>query len=764
MSQINFILGSFGSGKSALLMDRINEAACTVKENIGNDNANSGWDAVYFLVPEQFSFEANKRLYRTLGVRQFNKIQCVTYSTLCDRIFSRCGKHCRKNASDMIKSAVMYAAVKNALPVLKYYRKQAKTVPFIEKAAFTVEELRKGGISPDILFDADIQDNDKFRDIALIQTHYTALLEEKGLQDNTTAILEAAALARANGYFKNSCVFIDGFDSFSADEYELIDVMLSGGQVHITLCTADVAAAPLSLFENVNKTYAKLVYIAKKHSAVIKRAVLKEQYRLFTLKNERLTADRNAMEIIEAKNIYSESEYVCAEIRRLTVHEGYRYRDITVAGRYIDTYANVLESMFKTYDIPYFISVKRNVTHTALMVYVTSVLELLCAQKFKTSAVLRLIKTQLSGISYTDAAMLENYCFKWRIDGDAWLEPFVMAEDNKDHKESGNEKIEAMRKHITEPLTELKIACNQTTGLEICKQLYLFLEKNMTADGGGTADRAEYEILTDMLDALAEVLSVPVTLREFKDIFTALLKLQSYSIPPPTLDSVTVAQSDNARYNEPKAIFIMGANDGMFPAATKAGGLFTEDEKEMLAGNDIVFSRTAAEIHTDELFCVYKALSAATDKVFVSYALSDLTGKPLYPSRLLDRLTADGSGTVQKKPVIAENAGILHYASTMKAAYNTYVRGFSYKDANYAALKQILCTDDFYRSRVEHLDLMSNKEVFRLENKDAAKELFGKKLTVSASRFENYNTCPFMFFCSDGLKLKPRIQKDFNAL
>ena len=58
--------------------------------------------------------------------------------------------------------------------------------------------------------------------------------------------------------------------------------------------------------------------------------------------------------IFEARDMYSEAEYVCAEIKRLVhFNPSLKYRDIAVISNSIEEYSEVLKAAFERYDIPW---------------------------------------------------------------------------------------------------------------------------------------------------------------------------------------------------------------------------------------------------------------------------------------------------------------------------------------------------------------------------------------------------------------------------
>lgn len=64
------------------------------------------------------------------------------------------------------------------------------------------------------------------------------------------------------------------------------------------------------------------------------------------------------VEIIEAKNIMDEMEYVAKNIRRAVIEQKLRYKDFAVVVPSSDDYENDVRNVFTRYDVPYFLDKK----------------------------------------------------------------------------------------------------------------------------------------------------------------------------------------------------------------------------------------------------------------------------------------------------------------------------------------------------------------------------------------------------------------------
>ena len=96
----------------------------------------------------------------------------------------------------------------------------------------------------------------------------------------------------------------------------------------------------------------------------------------------------------------------------------------------------------------------------------------------------------------------------------------------------------------------------------------------------------------------------------------------TYSLPPQTLDAVTVASARTARLSSPRVLFVVGASEGDFPNQVNLHGLFTEADKQKLSKEGLEIARPLTELIASERLIVYKAISTASEKLYLTYPLS----------------------------------------------------------------------------------------------------------------------------------------------
>ncbi|MBQ8960741.1 MAG: exodeoxyribonuclease V subunit gamma [Ruminococcus sp.] len=781
---LEFITGPSGSGKTSLMTERIRGSADSGREQC-------------IIVPEQYSYEFDKKLYKSIGAAGFNELFSLSFTSLARELFQHYGRMGRKGeyAGEYAKMIMIYeavSAVQGRPEALSFFRRQSSQSGFADEVLGLISDMKRSGIRPEELREhsaaLDAKLMDKTLDVASIYSEYERLMAEYGFKDNLESVREAAGIAAANGYFKGKTVFLDEFESFTGDQIDMIKVMISSADdVVMTLRTDDVSAGKYTLFETVNKTFAQICQIARELHKEIRITPLKGSYRFATpdlaylsehvMRNFHYTPAQTPaperIRIFEARDMYSEAEFVCATMRQLIfADKSLRYRDMAVISNDMGQYAEVLKAAFARYDIPFFLSMEKPVGHTSVMTYFTSLLDLLTARKLRSEQVFRMIKCGISGVSPEDSSLLENYCYKWGVDGDMWDEPFAAPDP-------ALSRIEALRKTVAEPVAALKKKLSRKSSAQkICALLYEHLTKCQTEtevakiiDGLIRRERdteaAELKrlwgCLMEILDSVAETLGEKeVSFSEIAKMMKSMIGRLKYSEPPQTLDGVSAASARTARLSSPRVVFVMGCTDGSFPNQVSLHGLFSEGDKQKLAKQGIKIARPLSDLIAAERLIVYKSLSAASERLYMTYPLSDLGGQACYPSPVIDQTIAMfGREDIR---LTEDRLTPDYYAVTLRSAYYHYIREMRSATAEIASIKEVLTEDPEYRSRIEGaLRSSRHSHSYKIDKEVMAKLKDTDPLQISPSALDSYNSCPFSYFCSSCLRLKVCEEVDLDA-
>lgn len=771
--KLHLVIGGAGCGKSTMLID-------TLKQRVQDGQA------VRTLVPEQFAFTYDKKLYGALGAAAFNRCVTGSFRSLTAELLSAVAAAPRDAADDVTKTVVLHQILQRLGENhgLHFYDTQTMRPGFLPEVQKQLSELMQSGSTPSHLAEAAAKAegvlSEKALDIARIYADYLAALEERGLRDSLCDLAAAAAAADGTSYLRNTTVFLDEFESFTGDQYAMLEVMLrDADEVWIALRTDDPNAPDYSRFDAVNETCRRLKRLADDCSVPVTLHPMKTAYRfahpslahlsqyLFT-DSQPPYEGKPAVYVTEARDVTLEAEYIAAQIRELLYQGEAQCRDIMVVTHDLERYGFLLEAAFSRYEIPCFMDLRRSVLHTAVMKLPLALLQL--AERTTTDHVLLYLKTQLSPLHPAQAAELENYAYTWDIEGEQWERPFAEETDPEGE-------MEALRQTIMEPVLKLRGCGKEASGAKLCETLYQCMDDagipfrvgglaaHMYEQGdvsGGRALRRLWNRFTELLDAMHEALGdAVVTFSQLAELLTAVLRQNQIAVPPQTLDAVTVQTAAAARYDAPKIVFVAGVIEGEFPAKIQSGGLFTEQERQLLELDGVTLARSVRDLCADERLIVYKAFSAASHKLYLSYPLAEENGKTLLSAAVLtqvERLLPHR--TMQ----YADRMGAAFYVSTKAAAYYSFVQDYLLDETETAAVRAMLAQNPEDGERLERLRRTADPARLRVKNPALMQRLIGNEMRMSATQIEKTMECPFKGFCANGLRLYVRRKHKLDGL
>lgn len=775
---LSFILGGAGTGKSTSCIQKIKECL------------DAGEQRIYLIVPEQFSFESDRAVYEQLGISAYNSVKVISFTRIAEEIFSTYGGVAGEYADDATKLVLMHLAITEIKDMLSLYAKQAHSTSFATSMVQTIGELKTAGLSPAAFEEKLVQMDgsllEKSTDISLIYATYNALLE-RGYKDILDDIVKAGNLAQERRFFSDATVFIDEFKSFTGDEMPLLKAMISQAkQVYVALCTDNTGVTALSLFSAVNQTYQRLCRMASESGVQNEKlCTLTEQHRfhepvlahissaIFRPKAAAYIGDTDAMQIVEATDFYNEVDYVCAKISHLVTENGYTYSDIAVVGRELTSYTTILEGSFEKYNIPYFMDMREPVLHKSLLLMVLSAFE--AVQGYQTEAILRYAKTGLLNLSVSHISKLENYCFLWDIKSKLWLQDFYAPTD--ENSDTALDALNTTRRTLIEPLRSFRDATENATGDAITEALYALLVQCGVPDTVGKLCSAYYDagqvalshelrqlwdILMNALDTLHKNLDgIGIARTRYAELLRLVLSATSFASPPQTLDAVTVGSADRMRMAAPKAVFVIGANEGILPYMPKTSGLYSDKEREVLLSCGIELPQNNVERLAEERFIAYKALSSPSERLILSYSLSDSGGKALLSSTMVKQLLDMLSNDVM---VYAGKLSPLFYCTTLQSTYQQLAQGYREDTPERASLVAVLGEREDIRPKLDYLSKAAAMGGHMLHDREAARQLFGDNMVISATKFESYQKCKFLYFCMSGLKIYPQRRMELNPI
>ena len=754
---------------------------------------------ILIITPEQFSFTAEKKLMDAIDTQAVLNAEVVTLSRMAYRVINEIGGKTETNLSKCGKAMLIYSILNNNKKELKFLGKTDENVDMLDTA---ITEFKKHGISIEQLSEEidkqdDIYLKNKLKDLSIVYNGFEEQLSGKYI-DETDLLTILAENIENTDMFKDAVIYIDEFAGFTSQEYQIIEKLVQiAKQITITICTDelhDIKNPDTDIFYSNQVTVNKLLEVAQNCNVKIEEIKLENTYRfksielkhleqnLYNNKPTKYNKQLKNMQLFLAKNQYSEIEEVAKNIFKLVRDEGYRYRDISIITKNIATYSSLARAIFDKYNIPIFIDENRDLNQNIVIQYVLSILEIFI-KNWSYEAVFNYIKTGFSNIDDDDIFKLEKYCLKWGIKQNKWKKEFAYGNyEEKDKAEI--ERLEQIRKDLVNPLMNLKHKIDENKTVRgISKAIYEFLveqqifekvqEKIEELNIIGQVDLAnEYEnSLQNIIEILDEIVLVfdedKITIDKYNQILKIGFKNSSLTKIPGTQDQVIMGDVDRSRSHKVKAIFIIGLNDGEFPSVRKDEGFLNDLDRDILKQDGIELAKGTIDKLYEDSFNIYKAFTTAEEKLYLLYSSSDMQGKALRPSMLINKIKKIYPMIQEQSDVIEKKSEILN----KKTTYEELIANLSKLKEQDSIEKIWYYVYDYYKKDAEwneklqqSLKGLSYTNIPEKIEQNNIDRLYGNTLVTSISKLERYRSCPFSYYLQYGLKIRPQEELKIQTL
>lgn len=748
------------------------------------------------LVPRQFSFESDRGILHTLGPRDACEVDVLSFSRLSDVVFQRCGGPKKPVLREGADAVLMALAVSGVQEELHFFARHSHTSGFVQKLLQEAKRLKQNKITPAALAAAAAALEsgylkEKTAETALILQAYDALVGERFLPADDVLDLVCERL-RGSGFFREKLVVIDDFSSFTAQEYALIEQMLiQADDVYVTLCcdslnnrsaaspfalTADTARRLRRLCERAGVPFGGVVSLSAEtcgYRIYASDALRHLEQHLFAPRPQPFSGDASAVTFCLAPSVREECDNAAMEIRRLLRSGQYRCRDIAVVFRDEEPYAKLMKQSLKKCGVPVFQDHRAPIRNEPLVILVRALLEL-CTDGFSTENLMRYLKTGLCGVSWDAVADLENYALLWDLSAKQWAEDWTSNPDGfgvplTDARKEKLQSLNELRRAVLAPLQALRADLRGASARDRAARLYAFLIEQevdkrlkdfaLQLEANGEPELAleqgrVWDLLMEALDTLACTADGAVLpLRGFADLFALAVDAQTLGRLPDGFDEVYLCDAARIGTQMPKAVFALGLNEGVFPRGPGGGALLGRTECDRLRALLPDLPDDAGQQMRTERLYLYNTFCSARERLYLSRAQTGKSGEKL--------TDADVVPALQR---LLPTARTLDYAALPPAAFaEGGENAFFWMAAHWSdntpqleAFRTYFNEQPLWRDRLGAIARAARKETFRLRDGALAKALFGQKISLSASRLETFEECPFQYFCRYGLNAKPR--------
>jgi ATP-dependent helicase/nuclease subunit B len=624
----------------------------------------------------------------------------------------------------------------------------------------------------------------------------------------------------SRGFQKNDYSFIaaDGFDFFTPVQVRLLSALAARGvEVIATLTYEEGRAVHLwqeRTVERLKNARADVVHLTCKQLSEI------EQVAAQLMADDPAgirVANADSIRIISAPDRAAEVRAIAREVKRLVIERGFAVNDFSIVCRSLSQYSHHLERVFRECSIPLALDCAHALAENPLVVAVEKLLSL-HANAFSRRACIDCLRSPYFDLSHygldeSAVNLLDRISLSGNVtrEREQWLEAIAAAGQRKNQKnretdeeeeaatpEERAARYDRMAASVRALISEFTPAATATRG-EYAHWILGLLEtlcvKERAENGeSSTRDLAAFESLEALIGIIGSDRGSltpqasnaskerSISWRYFFRELEQAIAADSFQRQNAAGLAVIAQEAHNLRPRSFRAVFILGLVEGEFPARASESAPYTQFEREELLCAGIDLTETPADAGAD-LTQFYKAMNRAAERLYLSHPRTDVNGGELLASYLVDEVRV----VAQAREVrIAQSAAMTaqsfseNIASLEEMASLTAYAMRDYFDLEHSSLnfldEQTRAANALLESRLP--SWRATKRGAQLEHarmkgrgwktldgiiREASlmnrlREMFGPEHLWSASKINDFGTCPFRFYAKHVLKLAPAIE------
>jgi ATP-dependent helicase/nuclease subunit B len=801
---------------------------------------------VFYLVPNHMKFEQEIRALKRIKAIEGDQKDSVATMRLQVFSFYRLAWYYLQNtqyySSEVITEAGAAMIFRKILSenedALKVFRGEINKAGFIQQLFELYQEMKDGNIEieqlTDFLTGSDLAGKEqdlqlKIKDIQLIFSRFEETMIQYGIKSAQIINYLTDYLETKN--LKNVLFVITGYHHFSARELKLIEVLLrQGGEVKISLVLdkkypVEVPSL-MNLFYETGATYQQLYQLARHSSVAVLPDIVENSRALVTesvlqdlgdywvtaqeggANKQRLKTDNTHLQLWRAETTKEEISYIAKEIRKLVAEKHYRYKDIQILTRDLDSYETIIEPLFTLNEIPIYLDRDMAMEQHPLVEFIQSLFAIQ-SYRYRYRDVLRFLRTELF---FPIADQISNE--EWQLQRDEWrrkidlTENVVLAygyegyhwEQDKDwhfirydfetDQQDDTEQIEKdsnlVRKFVQQTIPVFfKNIQTAATGIEAADYFYRFLvnngvEKQLMMWRNQAIEQGELEAarnheqtwsaLMTLMDEYVTIYGNDVfDLATFEAVFSSGLEGLRYNKVPTAIDQVQVRSVDLARPGQAKVVFAIGLTDQVLPQKMDNKTLLSDEERQMMSERleegQYLLNDTRKSI-AKEPFIAYIMFNSATERLYLTYPSVKDTVKDVKMSPYLVNIQKDLNLPIVQKAsltILDDEHESLEHIGTYRTLISDLTNLKRQKKESqegilpfWLAMERELMKQELGELAQHVFESLSHKNIPENLEQQLAENLYSKQIYTSVSRMESFYRCQYQYFSRFGLGLKER--------
>ena len=756
------------------------------------------------IVPDQYTLEAERRLFEETGAEALMDVEVTSMSRLGSRLLQELGGSKRTFIDKYGRHMILSHVLREHRDELQIFGGLEEKNSFLEMINNFISEMKQynSGLAELEAVKEQVKEGTyvhrKLSDLSLIYGEYEKRIRGKYTDSEDYIDLFLSRIGESE-LIKGNRIWIYGFDSFAPKALSVIGELMTYAEEVSVVLTADRNrnSRDAELFDLAEMVIRNLRNTAEargiecmeadipagfetypdhhKYAAV--RHIERE---IYALPSEPFKGwgDEDLPVFVEASNLYNEAENAAAYVLHLIRDKGYRLGDIRLILNDQEVRGAIVRRVFGEYGLEIFMDQGREAEDNPIIRYVMSLLDA-AVGNYSTPDIMAMLKTGFAGLGPEEVSDLENYAIKYRIKGTMWLKPFTKG--TFEYEEEDLIRLNTLRETAVQHVKTLREALKQDTYEGFIEEFYGILRDEVDlpsrigalVDAQLDQDRSDLAEETDqvwdsfikIMEQIREIMgSERFRPKDLRDLLQTGLSGIRVGMLPPSKDGLLMGTMQRTRMGRTRALIVIGANEGILPSGKPAPGIFGDEEKELFSSRGVEFSKTDSVVLMEEKMGIYRNLSGAGEKLYISYSMSDLDGKSQKASSVWTKLRELFPDAVVRRDAVSdrnlgmllngESSGLRHLANALER----YTEGEKLPEYAVEGL-------DWYKTHAaDKLEPLARGLTFTNESEELGRDLASRlykrdpsgELGVSPSRIERFSRCPFSHFITYGLRPEER--------
>ena len=767
MGHFNFILGSAGCGKSGFIYQTLTRRTLEEPDR-----------QFYLFVPEQNTLKAQQELIRHSPVHGMLSLDVLSFTRLSYRIMEELNIPVPDVLDEVSKSVLMRKALSEVKDRLTVYRQKTGSKGFVNQLKSAFSEFVQYGVDGDALREAAKRAETpllagKLRDVELVFGKFRELLSGDGSahvipEEIPELLLKNIGRSRL---LDGAVLVFDGFTGFTPVQLSIIGRMAEKAEQLSFAVTLPASQLHVSGSHYTDLFWFSREMVKKVTDTCTRAGILQNGNVCLPDRKGRETALSGHLrvpgelktQVLGFEDPTEEIRYLASAIRRKAVSGNARYCRMAVAVSDLPAYREIIRREFTAAGIPFFLDDRASAEGSPVVELLRSAL-LIIRDNFEYEDVMTFLKNPcVSGddSDFTDRA--DNFIRAAGLRGKkAYLQDWSERSYIPDCAGDDLPGLEAWKQRKLKEVFRLReeLKTGKTCG-EKAKAAAAFLErmnpeeKELTED-----DRRFLELSRELFERLDSLFSPEeISVKDFSDLVEAGFSDMKAGVIPGGMDALNVGDLKRSRFDDIDDLYLVGANEGKIPQTVSGGGLFTDAERMALGKEQLELAPDDRHDAVIQSFYLYLYLHKPVRELTVSFSMQARDGSRMKPSALLEgaAVTYPGQEPATMQLLLGEFAAL----------------AARWEEGRTAETENLRLQEDWALLSADPQTAAAAEAVLNAALKKHAKEeltgetaglLYGKELSGSITRLEQFESCPYSHFLNYGLQLSERETFDVEAV